>query len=220
MSDEIVNAPACYAAASVFSHDSEICQKCVVFHQCANASLETLEAIKGIVNVQDLLKRHAAARKVSQVAMKKADADALAEMPPGNIEQPLVKSAERKTRVVQVKFELSADEERVIAILPVKPRKVALSLCKTGMLERIKNGIAEGRNALTETGPEWLRVALTLLLAGGFSKSELRESLQRELNWTEGTASSHVSMACALLYAFGIMTATEGRFVLTPVSGA
>jgi hypothetical protein len=213
------NAPACFAAASVFSHDSEICQQCCAFEQCASASLETLEAIKGIVNVQDLLKRHAVARKVAQGAMKQADEKLKAEMSPGNIKQPLMKPVERKTRVVQVRFEISADEEHVIAMLPVKPQKVALSLCKTGMLERIKKGVAEGHNALVETGPEWLRVALSSLLAGGFSKSELRESLQSELGWTEGTAASHVSMASVLILAFGIGQPKDGRIVLSPTTG-
>ena len=215
------NAPGCFAAASVFSHDSNICRMCMAFDACAVASLETLEAIQGIVNVKDLLKRHQSAKKLANEAIKAADEKREASMPPGNVEPPLPKKpVERKTQVLQVKFEVSSDEEAIIALLPSKPRDIAIRMCKKGEIEALRNDIAEGRNTFAQSGPAFLRVAVALLLTGGFSKSGLRFALQTELKWSEGTAGSHVSIACALFAAFEIAQEIEGRLVLTPTVSA
>lgn len=212
------NAPGCFAAASVFSHDSEICRRCCAYDACAAASLETLQAIRGVIDVSDLLKRHEKAKRAARQAIRAADEKASAELPPGNAQPPLPGAAERKTEVVKVQFETSADEERVIATLPVKARPIALSFCKSGMLNRIKKELREGRNALAETGPGWLRVAIDRLLAGGFVRSELREAMRQELGWEDSSAGPHTSMTVAMFLAFGIIQETEGRLVLVPAT--
>lgn len=215
-----MNAPGCFAAASVFCHDSEVCRQCCAFDACSSAALNTLEKIKGVVNVKDLLKRHEKARRVSQAAIKKADEEREATLPPGNLQQPLMKPVKRKTQVTTVAFDVSAKDDAIIAKLPVKSQQIAVALCKRGMLDAIQRGMQEGRNALDENGPAWLRVALTLLLRGGCTKSELRESIRQELNWAESSAGPHASMAWVLLTAFGVAQETEGRLVPAPVTGA
>lgn len=213
-----INAPGCFAAASIFSHDSAICRQCCAFDACAAASLETLASIRSIIDVSDLLKRHERAKKAARQMIQAADEKAAAELPPGNNQPPLPGAAERKTEVVKVKFDTSADEERVIGTLPVKVRPIALSLCKTGMLTRIKKGLSEGRNALAETGPGWLRVAIDRLLAGGVVRSELREAMRQELGWEDSAAGPHTSMAVAFFLAFGVAQEIEGRLVLVPAT--
>ena len=216
--DKPTNAPACFAAASIFSHDSEVCRGCCAFDACSVASLETLQAIRGIVNVSDLLKRHERAKNAARKAIKEADKKAETELPPGNSMPPVIGSAARKTQVAQIKFDTSADDERIIATLPLKSQKIAVSLCKTGLLNRIKKGLQEGRNALAETGPGWLRVAIDRLIAGGFARAELREAMRVELDWEDSSAAPHVSMAVALFVAFGIAQDNEGRLVLIPAT--
>lgn len=213
-----INAPGCFAAASVFSHDSEVCRQCCVYDACAIASLKTLQAIRGIINVSDLLKRHERAKKAARQVIQAADEKAAASAPPGNNQPPLPGAAERKTEIVKVKFVISEDEERVIATLPVKVRPIALSFCKSGMLNRIKKELRDGRNALVETGPGWLRVAIDRLLAGGVVRSELREAMRRELGWEDSAAGPHTSMAIAFFLAFGVAQEIEGRLVLVPVT--
>lgn len=211
------NAPGCFAAASVFTHDSDVCRQCCAFDACAAAALDTLEKIRGVIDVSDLLKRHDKVKQAARKIIKSNDEKAAAALPPGNNKPPLV-PAERKTEVVKITFDTSADEENVIATLPVKARPIALSICKTGMLSRIKKDLREGRNALVESGPGWLRVAIDRLLAGGFVRSELREAMRQELGWEDSSAAPHTSMAVALFAAFGIIQETEGRFVLVPVT--
>lgn len=211
------NAPGCFAAASVFSHDSEVCRKCCAFDACAAASMETLQRIRGLIDVSDLLKRHEKAKKAARKIIQENDEKAAAALPPGNNQPPLV-GAERKTEVVKITFDTSADEERIIATLPVKVRPIALSFCKSGMLNRVKKELCNGRNALAETGPGWLRVAIDRLLAGGIVRSELREAMREELGWEDATCGPHTSMAIAFFLAFGVAQETEGRFVLVPAT--
>ena len=215
--DKPTNAPGCFAAASVFSHDSQVCRQCCAFDACAAASLDTLQKIRGVIDVSDLLKRHEKAKKAARQIIQANDEKAAAALPPGNNQPPLV-GAERKTEVVKITFETSADEERIIATLPVKARPIALTFCKTGMLTRIKKELIEGRNALAETGPGWLRVAIDLLLAGGFVRKQLREQMCQELKWEDSSAAPHTSMTIAMFMAFGIIEEIEGRFVLVPAT--
>lgn len=181
------------------------------------ASLDTLQKIRSVIDVSDLLKRHEKAKRVARKVIQANDEAAAAALPPGNNKPPLT-AAERKTEVAKVTFETSADEESVIATLAVKVRPVAVSICKTGMLARIKKELREGRNALTESGPGWLRVTIDRLLAGGFVRSELRAAMRQELGWEESSAGPHASMAVALFVAFGVMQEIEGRFVLVPAT--
>jgi hypothetical protein len=59
------NSLGCFGAASVFDHKSAVCSKCQDFNCCADECLRTLDSIKDLVNVSDLLKRHHAARKAA-----------------------------------------------------------------------------------------------------------------------------------------------------------
>ena len=202
-------APACFAAASVFSHDSNVCRGCPHFDDCAAASLRTLEAIKGAINVEDLIRRHQKAKRATAKAVEPTIEPA---------QKSLLAKVERKTQVVKVQFDVDKKEGDVIATLPVKPQEVAIRLCKEGKLREIREGLDENRNALAETGPRFLRVAVDQLLAGGFTRSELREALKAELGWGDTTASSHVSMVLPLFKAFKIAQEVEGRIVLIPAT--
>lgn len=213
-----LNAPACFGAATVFSHDSDICRQCVAFNACADAAIDTLNAIRQIINIDDLLSRHNKAKKAAHQAIQRADQEREAAMPPGNITPPLSdKPVERRTPTVPVTIEVSSDNESILARLPVKPREIAIRLCKKGDLDQLRDDIAHGRNTFAQSGPGFLRVAIDMLLSGGFAKSELRKRLQEQLGWSEGTAMSHVGIACALLLAFKFAQESSGRFVLVPV---
>lgn len=212
------NALACFAAASVFSHDSEVCRKCCAFDACATASLDTLEQIRNIVNVADLLKRHEKAKKVARAALQAKDEAAAAAQPPGNVQPSLMGAVERKTEVVKIQFDVSTDNERIIATLPSKLQKITVPLCKKGYLDAAKKSVQEGRCTLAETAPGWFRVALTKLVSGGFSRAELRAAMMNELNWKEGSAAPHTSMAVFLFKAFGIAKEIEERLIPSPAT--
>lgn len=216
-----LGAPACFAAASIFSRDSNVCKACLAFVDCGSASLETLQSIKHLINVEDLLKRHAAAHKAAQAAIEAADATREETLPPGNGETPIVvKPVERKTTVVKIRFEPTSDEEQIVARLPVKPRELALRMVRANDVAGIREALKEGRNYYAERGPAFMRVVMTMLLTGGFTKRSLRLQLESEFAWTEGTAASHVGIACAILAGFKLAEETKGHFALSPASGA
>ncbi|WP_342620753.1 hypothetical protein [Rhodoferax sp. GW822-FHT02A01] len=56
-------APACFGAATAFSHESPICTSCGAFSACDDECLVTLELIKVRVDVTAHMKRHMAGRK-------------------------------------------------------------------------------------------------------------------------------------------------------------
>lgn len=207
------NAPGCFAAASVFAHDSEVCRKCQVFDGCAAESLKTLEAIKSLVNVSDLLRRHDAAKRSAR-QHNTVVAEGSGEVP--NAASPISKPVTRVTKVERVTYAVPVEHELILASLPVKPQDQARRMCAEGLIDKIKEGLLEGRNALSESKPRFLCLAVDRLLAGGFSKRDLRESFQNELGWGESTASSHVSITLPIFVGFGIAQEISGQFVVAP----
>jgi len=208
------NFPGCFAAASVFSHDSEACKVCHAFAACSEESLLTLAKIRHIINVDDLLKRHEKARRSSQRQIKAADDEAKSKLPPGNIQSPLTNPVVRKTEVAKVHFEVLPDQQEIIATLPLKSQKVALSLVKSGFIDRIRKDLQEGRNTFATAGPAFVREALSMLLNGGFTRAGLKDHLVKALDWNEATAASHVSQVTSILLNFRIAKEANGQITV------
>ncbi|PLC44478.1 hypothetical protein C0Q88_07305 [Ralstonia pickettii] len=224
-------APACFAAASVFSHDSIVCQACASFGECSSASVKTLEAIRQTINVEDLLRRHENARRrlakqpaapqVQAAEPKLEPAQAVEaqddEVVPARPAKPaLPPQVERKTKVEKVALVVTATDEEILRQLPVKAREHAERFCRAGLIDAMRKDLQAGRNTFAQSKPEFMRVICDRLIAGGASKSDLRASLMQQLNWSEGTASSHVSMAVPILLRFNIATESAGNIVLVP----
>jgi hypothetical protein len=215
------NAPGCFGAASVFSHDSDICKRCPAFAACADKAVETLAAIKDVICVTDLLTRHKVAKRKAQAVLKAEDERAAKEAPPGNIEKPVtLEPTERKTPLTKVKIELSAQDESVVATLPVKIRPLAITLISSGATAELRKALQTKDASGVKSVPAWLRIALSALCSGGFTRASLRAALIAELGWTDSTAASHVSMVVALLPTFGATQETDGRIVVTPAPAA
>lgn len=225
-------APGCFGAASVYGMDSVVCQGCVAFTSCGAAAIKKLESIRELVDVRDVLARHAAARVKAQ---NKAALEQMRLAPPAAptplvsspipVAQPkaTVQPVERKTTSARVTFEISGDDQNVLALIgekSVKTREQAIVLCKTNKVNDMRSMLPKGVNPFAESGPKFLSVACALLLNGGFTKATLKARLIADLEWTDGTAGSHVAIACALLYSFKIITAdTSGAFILNPALG-
>jgi hypothetical protein len=178
--------------------------------------LETLRKIRHIVNVTDLLKQHEKAKLATRAALREADAKAAAELPPSNDQPPLPVAVSRKTEVVDVRFEMTPEDEAVVAVLPVKAQSYALKLLASGELSQIRQGLAAGINAL-KNKPGYLQVTVDCLISGGFTRAELREAMRERLGWADTSAGPHVSLAIALFKAFGLVQENDGRLVVVPV---
>ena len=208
-----VHAPACFGAASVFAYDSSICQKCVAFIECSKTSLETLESIKGLVFVEDIMKLHMKAKKIAEGTS--------GEMPtehPAPVKPPAKDiQAERTTSVAKVSFEIDEEQNQALAkITNSKGKDQFIVLCKRGQLDEMRKDLAEGRNTFDKGGSKHFKVMVDLLLAGGCSKRDLKTAYVDQFGWGEASASSHVSMLWPGFIAFGLAQETEGRLVLVP----
>ena len=217
------NKPGCFGAATVFSHDSNVCQACQMFDNCGAASLERLNAIKEIVNVKDLLAKHARAQK-GQKAIRDAHRQAKVDEAPPPVQESTQKPevtepVERKTQVAKVTFEIDESTKQVIArIANQKAAQQAIVLCKSNRIEIARQSLTDGLNPFNDDGPKYLAVAADLLLAGGFTRQSLKDAYQERLGWTPATASSHVSIVVGLLPAFDIAAQEGDNFVLSPLS--
>jgi hypothetical protein len=222
-------APACFAAASVFSHDSGVCQQCGAFGDCASASVKTLEAIQATINVSDLLRRHEAARKkqvfqrpavvaplsVAEQMAGQEDDEVVAAQP---VAPELPARVERRTKVEAVSFGVSEDEATVIATLPKKSAEHAVRFIKNGLIDAMKRELPAGVNTFAQIKPEFMRVVCDALIAGGTTRSALKLRLMNTLDWGDTTASSHVSQIWPLFTRFDIAVEKDGVLTLTPAS--
>lgn len=214
------NAPACFGAATVFAADSETCKKCVAFQECADQSVKTLEEIRHLINVEDLLARHNKARSVSQETIKKRDQEAAKKAPPGNPMTPKLPQQPvlRQTEVVRVKFERSERDQTIIGKMPVKARPYAINIIESGIAKKCVEAVAARDIAALPAQPEWFVIALTRLIQGGFTRAELRQELVETRGHQDNTAASYVSLCLALLPLVADVQDEAGRIVLAPAT--
>jgi|GEM_PF-1940367 len=217
-------APGCFGAASVYSMDSQVCQACAAFKECGDAALKTLESIKSVINVADLLARHQAARKRAADARAKPVAPQPVESSPIPVAQPkpITKPVERKTTMQRVTFSISDADQAVVMKIGEKSSKTkaqAIVLCKTNKIDAMRKELPKGINPFATNGPTFMRVVCSMVLSGGFTKASLKSQMMQELDWTDGTAASHVAMAAALMFSFGIVKMEGDKFVLNPALG-
>lgn len=211
--------PGCFAAATVYAMDSAVCQQCAAFKDCGDAAMRTLERIKSVVKVDDLVKRHRAARDRALKELNAKDAKARADAPPGPIDTPTpVKPVARATPVERVEFDVSEKHSRIILKMPAKAQEFATTLCKRGLVQIMRRNLTNGKT--TPGIPKWLVIALQMLAEGGFTKATLKERLMKELSWSDGTAASHISLAVAILAGFEIASDTSGTFTVSPTVAA
>jgi hypothetical protein len=213
-------APGCFASASVYGMDSKACQSCVAFAECGEESVKTLQAICAKIDVKDLLDRHEKARRAHSAQRRYGQQESLqSEVSPLPVAQPkpITQKVERTTDVETVKFEVTFEHQEIISKMSNKlAMTLATALCKRNKIDQIKRDLPLGINPLEGATPAFLRIAFAELLAGGFSKTKLKQRLMSELGWGEGSAAPHVSLICVFLASFNITQESDGVFMLHP----
>lgn len=97
------------------------------------------------------------------------------------------------------------------------PKKVAALLERFEQAGiKITDALRANRNPFEEHRPVFMRLTCHLLLRlpDGFSRMNLMTAFQRKLNWSEGTASAHVSQAIAVLTALDLIENLNGTIKL------
>lgn len=223
-------APGCFASPSVFSVDSKICNVCVAFNPCRSASYERLEKIKGLIDVQDILARHAKARVKAHYEADEAIHKArqtLAWATSGSIAQPapITAPVPRNTAVERVEFDITPQEEARIQSMPgKKAQALTRILLKKNIMNGILPALRQGSNPFANI-PTWpyLKVACDMLLEGLITKHELARRLKRECGkdkpWTQETAESHRAMVMSMLCVWGAVVESNGVFTINRHQG-
>lgn len=221
-----VNAPGCYAAPSVFSHDSQVCQSCPAFDACAAACVRTLQALRETINVEDILARH---RRAKSATIERADPDAQQKPAKPDFSKflPSVKKPAQKVertvhREVAAAQNIEEATAKIIDAIPQKnARELATKWAKNGIIEHIRTELAQGRNPFaSQARLDHCQVACDMLLGGTFTRAALKKAFMTRLGakkpWDEGTASSHVNIGMPALIAFDIAIETPEGFALNP----
>lgn len=180
----------CHGDASVFSFASVTCTGCVSFDSCVSSTHDSLLQLNLGAPAKPMLERH-----VRFVAYKKDKA--------------------MRGSVLTGKRALTDDEERIAKTLPSKVASQYRRIVSEGFVPRMKEGLAKGLNPFDRNGYKYLSVAFDALLAGGFTKRELRLNYMGSCGWSEGTAFSAVNMAWHLFSSCGV--AGEFESSLQPI---
>lgn len=209
-------APACFGAISCFAKDSEHCKLCVAYEQCEKQSFATLQSIKNIVNVDDLMRKHLKARQETEEKRKNAIEEAKKAQKDYSQQPKMPTAVERATKVEKIVFEVTEQDQSIVMTLPVKAQFFAITLIKSGIMSEIKNGVKTNTNALKDKKPAWMSKSIDLLINGGFTRSELKNHLMKELSWSDNSAGAHVSLAIAILCGFSVAQEKSDRIVTAP----
>ena len=206
--------PACFGSPSCFAGDSKACQSCVGYSECGEAVKETLIRIRGVTDIEDLLHRH----KQALEKARKKNAEKELSNPKSDLvkpPRPMPKQIQRTSKVEKITYEINEETKELIGHLPVKAQPFAIRLCEDGMIDKIKDGLKTKTNPM-KGGAKFLYLAVSMLIEGGFSKSELKNKYIETLGWSENTASSHVSLAVGLFQMFEVTNISNGRVVANP----
>ena len=221
-SQELAKAPGCYAAPSVFSHDSEVCAACPAFTPCADACISTLKELRDRINIDDILARHRSIR--ASIANKAAPAKVnigkflpSAKVPTDKVDQA--------PKAKEVKCDVAPDQQVILDGLKEKPRALAAKWCRDGMIERIHADLLQGVNSFaSQARQNFEYVTCDLLINGAVTKTSLKKAFMARLGikkpWDEATAASHVNIALQALQGFGIIVENSEGYVVAPKAGS
>jgi hypothetical protein len=176
----------CFGLPSVFNAGTQTCMACASRSECVSACYSMLVSLSDKIDVTAPLAQLERTAKVVTAQ---------------SIPAPVVATtiAAPAPAAVQVNLEHGARENELLATLPVRVQKVMRPLLKRGGDARARLALAKGLNPFDGRGPQWLRLAGEKLLAGGFTKGDLRRAYINEYGWSEATAFSRVSIVVSLI---------------------
>ena len=90
--------PICFGAVSMFSEDSDRCLACAAFQECRPATHANAQRISQVLDIDDLLARHRAAKNVAPKRAEKLAADGgglVTQAPVERAIDPSIKAAKR-----------------------------------------------------------------------------------------------------------------------------
>lgn len=195
--------PSCFGLPSVFLASAPTCVSCASREHCVPACHQMLVSLSDKLDVSGNL---AQLERTAKVVIAQS-------LPATTVETTI----EAPTRAaLSVKLSVDAPMQSALDRLPVRVAKVMRPLLTRGADVKARYSLANDRNPFDTTTPRWLQLAGESLLAGSFTKAELRERYIKEFGWSEGTAFSRVSIVATVLPALRLATVMGHRIVRAP----
>lgn len=215
-----MTAPVCFGAATVFTHDSNVCAQCPHFAGCGEEVTNTLKVIQAHVDVDALLKRHQKAREKTVKTLRKADERREATLPPGNSERSLPEPTRLVAEPTTLKVTVAETDDgmpQFTAKLKGETMEFVKLMFSKGYAKRVPLDFASGKNTFETIGPLYMREAVAMLLAKGeFLFAELRDRYVDVFKWPKNAADTRAIYAAKALVAIGLVKEEAGRFMVTP----
>lgn len=206
--------PGCFGSFSIFSFNSPVCDKCRFRERCQPLAHDRLKRVKDMMQVTDLLVQHEneAAQRAS------ASTDTREQLVytgrPVELAQVALKVV-RTTKVAKVSRVLTELQRKTLDRVPVKVEKRLRHIFETGKDMQIRADLANRVNPYNSVENRFMHKVCERLLAGGFTKTELRKTFQQDLGWSEGTAFAHVSVGVQVVQELGVARRDNDRFILS-----
>jgi hypothetical protein len=218
------NAPGCFGSPTVFAQDSQVCQGCPVFDTCGTACIETLKQIRDRINVDDILAKHRQARTayVEQAkpphSVPKIDISKF--LPPAKLPTEKVEPVSTPPSKESPK-DVTPEHQATLDGLKEKARNLASKWCRDGVIDKLHSDLLQGINTFaSQARQNFESVTCELLINGAVTKHDLVKAFMARLGakkpWTKGSAESHANFIIQALQGFGIITATDNGYVVTP----
>lgn len=130
----------------------------------------------------------------------------------------------RKTNLVSIdrhssvdrRYDISPSQQAVIDKVSgryKKAERLMRSIFKNGI--ELHETLLEGQNPFyLISSHTYMRFVCDRLLAGGFTRREIKDGMMERMDWTVKTANSHVSVCVHTLVAMDIAEEIDGRFIL------
>ena len=180
-------APACFGSSTAHNATAKECASCPFCEGCGIKAANTRAMIRKELGLDD-------------VAPKKAAPRCPVATPPSRTPKP-PKIETPKAPIMKIDGDL-----------PKKSIAMLESIARTGI--DLLTELKAGRNPGVGVKPIYLEPLCAVILAGDFSKEELRLALNKARGWDNSTGSAHVSFIIPALKYLKVITENEGRFAL------
>lgn len=188
--------PGCFGSPLCHGDTGLPCTKCPFKAECGVAADETAARLRQVYRIEDAF---GATRKIAKrVTVTRAEPEPS-------------QAAQHNAELRQAHLEpaLRPAPSTGIAAMPKKGQELYDSLARKGI--DLRRALAMRSNPFDIQPPKHMKVLMDLLLAGGFSRAEAKQSLVNELNWAEASASSNAGSAIAVMVMMGAATEEGDR---------
>jgi hypothetical protein len=189
--------PNCFGLPSLIHREAPHCAACPFVNECERVALNKALALGVYIKIPDVIAR------LKSRGNNNGQPTAVTGVAP----------LTRTTSGEKLNLALTVTDHDLLARMPAKVRVKVEQMMKRGQDLAGREALKRGENPFPFVGSQYQHVACEMLLAGGFTRSELRRRFMDRLGWTEGTAYPHVTTVVWMFLALGFAEEVRGKLV-------